>query len=183
MKKVFLAAVTLISVAFVGNANAQTQNTTADVNVNIKLYKVQSISVSTASVDLEYKTESDYTGGVTKEVGDHLNVFSTGGFVVQVKSDGDFMKGSSESIAANSVQVIASDGSKKPTGTLVYAPNLMLSTTKTALITSQKGGSDLKFKISYKGGKGDDYIVDRFKFTDGDPNIYTAKVTYEIVPN
>ncbi|MBX2951614.1 MAG: hypothetical protein KF870_03850 [Leadbetterella sp.] len=181
MKKVFLAAVTLISVAFVGNANAQ--NTTAEVNVNIKLYKVQSISVSTPSVDLEYKTEADYRTGVTTAVNDHLVVFSTGGFIVKVKAESDFMKGSSESIAANTVQVIAADGSKKPTGTLNYADNLMLSTTQAPLITSGKGGADLKFKISYKGGFGDDYIVDRFKNGDGNPNIYTAKVTYEIVPN
>lgn len=181
MKKVFLAAVTLISVAFVGTANAQT--TSADVTVNIKLHKVQSIAVSTSTVDLEYKTESDYRNGVDVALNDHLTVFSTGGFVVKVKTDGDFKKGASETIAANTVQVVADNGTKTPTGTLTYASGLALSTTQTPLITSQKGGSDLKFKVTYKGGKGDDYIVDRFKDSDGNPNIYTAKVTYEIIAN
>lgn len=179
MKRVILAAVTLISVAFVGTANAQTS---ANVTVNINLHKVQSISVSAASVNLDYQSENDYLNGVTTEMADHLIVFSTGGFVVKVKSGDDFKKGS-ESILANTVQVLASNGTKTPTGTVTYAPNLMLSTTATPLITTTKGGSGLKFNVDYIGGKGDAYIVDRFKDSDGNPNVYSATVTYEIVAN
>ena len=182
MKKTILAAVTLISVVFVGTANAQ--STSDVVTVNIKLAKVQSIVINPSQkpVDLEYNNETDYRNGVIKTEADHLTVFSTGGFIVQAKSDGDFKKGS-ESIAANTVTLSAAAGSKEPTGTVTYGEDLGLSTSVLNLITAQKGGFDLKFNVIYKGGKGNDYIVDRFKDGDGNPNVYTAEVTYSIIAN
>src|SRR5690606_12684023 len=74
--------------------NAQDTNTTAgpatgNVTLNVKLYPLQSITVNSTVVDLNYVTADHYKNGVSHDVANHLTVFSTGNFKVTVKSNND----------------------------------------------------------------------------------------------
>src|SRR5690606_14460417 len=97
MKKRFLG-LALVLTAFAANAQDTDQ-----VALNVKLYPIQTIVVNAANVDLEYKTKTDYANGVTVSQGDHLTVYSTGGFTVNVKSETATLTSSLPAAAAESI--------------------------------------------------------------------------------
>lgn len=76
----------LIIVSFfaLGLPTAYAQN----VTLNVKLKPIQTLVVNSRqrTVDLEYNSKEDYKNGVSKTNADHLNIYSTGGFQVNVKS-------------------------------------------------------------------------------------------------
>ena len=117
-KKFFsVAALIICGMVCVSSANANTSSggtspTSEPVTVNIKFTPIQSITVNPdqTTVDLEYKTVTDYANGVSEKRKDHLTVFSTGGFVVSVKSNGNFEKqggSGASSIDASDVTIVA----------------------------------------------------------------------------
>jgi len=184
MKKVFLAAVTLISVAFVGTANAQATETD-NVTVNIRLKPIHTIVVTGNQkiVDLVYDTKEKYNAGVSSTQTDHLTIFSTGGFVVNVKS-GKFVNsatGSTPIDDQDAVKVQATNSSGNDLS--VTSPTVTLSTSDQPFITSSLGGRDKKFSVTYSGAGGDAYLNKYDKdFTSEDgKNVYKATVTYTIV--
>ncbi len=181
MKRVILAAVTLISVAFVGTANAQTPASTT-VTVNIKLKPIHTIQVTGDDVvDLVYDSELKYANGVPSSKADQLSIFSTGAFEVKVKSTEFTNTGGAETIDANTVKVTASKGSGN-TLTLTAAPTVELSGSDQLFIESAKGGRDLKFNVNYEGKGGDAYINKYSKnYNTPAENIYTATVTYTLM--
>ena len=182
MKKVFLAAVTLISVAFVGNVNAQGTSSSDVVTVNIKLKPIHTILVNSGqkTVDLTYTTRENYSNGVGVDQADHLEIFSTGAFEVRVKTNGNFESGQ-RSIDASSVTVTPSNG----TGNIVLSPNysaVTLDNSDKQIVNSDKGGRDMKVSINYKGAGSDAYLIDKFTKTAGvAENVFTADVTYTIL--
>lgn len=183
MKKVILAAVTLISVAFVGTANAQTASDNVIVNIKLRPIHTLVVNVSQKPVDLVYTTKNDYNTGVNSgALSDHLTVFSTGGFVVNVKSGGDFTHtASGEKIDAESVSVLAANGTAAPAGgTLTYTEQ-SLSVTEKEIIKSTVGGRDKNFNVTYKAAGADAYINKFDKDRGASENVYTATVTYTIL--
>ena len=183
MKKVFLAAVTLISVAFVGTANAQTP-ASATVTVNIKLTPIHTIQVTgDQSVDLVYNSEAKYSSGATSMKNDQLQIFSTGAFEVKVKSTAFDNTGGQQTstIDASTVKVTASRGTGNNLS-LSTPPTVALSSGEQTFIESTVGGRDLKFNVNYEGAGGDAYINKYSKYYNAPAeNVYTATVTYTLM--
>lgn len=182
-----IAALILCGLVCVANVNANTGGTSAQSNpvtVNIKFKPIQSIVVNEAqkTVDLVYGTKEDYANGVSRKMDDHLEVFSTGGFVVSVASNGNFKNNvatdNAEDIDASDVQIIAEKGTGAKDAT--FTP-VNLKESGQALIASDKGGNSLKYNITYNNQAGADHAyIDKY-FHGNAETVYTAQVTYTIV--
>ena len=142
--------------------------------VNIKLNPMQAILVNGAEVNLLYTTLDDYNEGVETTMTNHLTVYSVGGFVVKVKSDGDFKNGSN-SIPASHVKITATAAEGSPD----TFSEVELSTTATALITSSTGGFEKKYDVKYSNK----LAGDAFAYAGKEGGTYKAVVTYNIAPN
>ena len=66
--------------------NSIALNAQSEVTLNIKLHPIQTLVINQAKVDINYSTKEDYTNGVTIQEPEHITVYSTGGFTVQVKA-------------------------------------------------------------------------------------------------
>jgi hypothetical protein len=142
--------------------------------VNIKLNAMQAILVNDLEVNLVYTTLDDYNQGVDTLMQNHLTVYSVGGFIVNVKSDGDFMNGSN-SISAGDVIITATAAGDSP-GT--FDP-VTLSTSETPLITSTTGGFEKYYNVNYSNI----LAGQAFAYANLEEGTYTAEVTYEIIAN
>lgn len=178
----FLFAGALIAASLFSVNSVMAQTTTSDkgtTNVNIKFSPIQTITVNGASVLIEYKTENDYNNGVSKTMDEHLTVFSTGAFNVQVKANSNFIRSEENDF------ISASDVKIRPTALDDYKgvseQKLEVGSYKT-IITSDKGGRDISFDITYDNteGRGDKYI-DKYHKDDTKDNTFTATVEYLIV--
>lgn len=140
----------------------------ATTTLTITLNAIQSISVNTKDVRLIYNTVSDYTDGVkTGWIADHLKVFSTGGYVVNVNylpTAGGYMENYNQIF--NQVVVNVEGGASR---------NLSLNPIE--LIGSNKGDFNKFYRVNYTAGK--NYA----EFTKAkESRIVQATVTYTIVP-
>ncbi len=171
MKQFLIAAAGLFAFA---NANAQ------NVTLNVKLKQIQTLVVNTSQkvVNLEYVTKDDYVNGVTSVNPDHLNIYSTGGFQVKVKSANAAMQNGGKSIQANTIQIKATAGSEAVNGAQ-YSQNVQLSANESTLVTSTTGGVNKKISIEYKGAGANAYL-DNY-VAGQDPTVYTTELTYTIV--
>lgn len=177
-----IAALIICGLVCVNSVKAQTSG---DVTVSIKFTPIQSIVVNPAqeTVDLVYAKKDDYFNGVSEKMVDHLTVFSTGGFVVNVKSDGDFKRGDgTKYIPAGNMKIMVENGTDTKTGKFTTQS---LSTSDLPVITAKKGGNELKYNVTYDNkiaGSSYNYI-NRYIHNDSPESVYTAKVTYTIVTN
>lgn len=182
-----IAAFIICGMVCVNSVKAEGTPTNSDqVTVNLKFKPVQSIVVNSAQeiVNLEYAKEDDYLNGVSKKMEDHLTVFSTGGFVVNVKSDGDFKRGDGTMvIPAGDMKITVENGTDNTETADFTTQNL--STSDLPVITANKGGNELKYNVTYDNktaGSSYNYI-NRYIHNDSPESVYTAKVTYTIVTN
>ena len=149
------------------NLSAQTSDR---VNLSIILRPVQSIVINQSQKDVEliYDTEDKYKDGVISINPDHLRVFSSGGFAVQVASkapDIDGLNLADVSITADAV---------KPNPNYTFTP-ITLSQNPSDLIVSGRGGRDLLFNVEYRGVGSDAYLDKEYKS-------YSIEVEYTILP-
>ena len=147
--------------------NAQTSD---GVNLSIILRPVQSIVINQSQKDIEliYDTEAKYNSGVPSVQPEHLRVFSSGGFAVQVASkapDIDGLNLADVSITADAV---------KPNPNYIFTP-ITLSQNPSDLIVSGRGGRDLLFNVEYRGAGSDAYLDKEYKS-------YSVEVEYTILP-
>lgn len=176
-----IAALIICGLVCVNSVKAQTQ-TSDNVTVNIKFRPVQSIMVNPAAhhqiVDLVYATKDDYAYGVTAERNNHLEIFSTGGFIVTANTDGDFTRTAGGFISAANVILKATEGTDTSIGSFT---EVALSTNPETLITADEGGTALKYNVTYDNtaGAGNNYI-NNYIHPDSPESVYTAKVTYTI---
>lgn len=175
MKQIILTV--LFSTLFSSVAFAQ-----ATATLNVKLYPIQTIMIGGENtINLEYKTKDNYSNGVTENVDNHLVVYSTGGFAVNVKSDTEnlvYTKDDfSSSIDASTINLIPSLGQDNQLSNASLSA-VTLSNSTTNLISSQVGGTDLKFNVAYVGKGNNDYINKYYNVES--PNVYTTTVTYTI---
>jgi hypothetical protein len=140
--------------------------------VNIKLNPMQAIVVNPNEVNLEYTTLENYNQGVETTMTNHLTVYSVGGFIVKVKSDGDF-KNESNSIPASDVKISATAAG----GSFDTSSQVELSTDATALITSSTGGFEKKYDVKYSNK----LAGEAFAYAGKEGGDYKAIVTYEII--
>lgn len=171
MKNLIIASFILLGLSTV---NAQ------NVTLNVKLKPIQTLVVNAnqKTVDLEYSSKDDYKDGVTSTNTDHLNIYSTGGFQVKVKSASASMANGNKKIEANSIQIAASAGSEAIAGA-TYSSNVKLSTAESTLVSSTVGGVDKKITIAYKGAGANAYL-DNY-IAGQNPTVYTTELTYTII--
>ena len=180
MKK--LAFILTIFCALVsGIAFAQVGSKTASATLNVKLYPIQTIVIGgDNTVNLEYKSEKDYLNGVTSNMNNHLIVYSTGGFAVKVKSENEnlvFTKdGTTDKIDVNTINLVATLGTGNQSGSTFSA--VTLDKSDKPLISSQVGGTDLKFNVASSGLGNNDYVNKYYNVEK--PTVYTTTVTYTI---
>ncbi|RRJ93583.1 hypothetical protein [Flavobacterium macacae] len=154
--------------------NAQT------ATLNVKLKPIQTLTVNTAqqTVNLEYVTTADYQDGVTALKQDHLSVYSTGGFQVQVKSAEAAMQTGTKTMQVSTIKIKAAAGSDA-VGNASYAPAISLSNQETTLLSSSNGAVNKKINVEYKGA-GDNAYIDNY-IAGQNPTAYTTTLTYTIV--
>lgn len=170
MKKI-LSLVILFTVAML---NAQ------NVNLSIKLNPIQTITVNSLQrdVELEYTSENDYDNGVSSLNSDHLKIYSTGGFQVNVRSALTTLTNGNKSINANSIQIKAYAGSNA-IDNAIYHQNVSLTSTESAIVSSTTGGANKTFNIEYKGAGSDQYINNYIAGQSA--TFYTTEVMYTII--
>ena len=184
MKKIILVALFAISASVI-SANAQESKNFDNVTLNIKLHPIHTLVVNQAAdqkiVDLEYKTTENYASGVTARRENHLNVYSTGGYEIKVKSSGSELvtntAGPRGNINANTVQILAANGSNAQDGAQ-YTPQ-PLSATQSTIISATNGGIDRNYSIEYKGSGANAYL--NHYVAGQNPTVYTTTVTYTII--
>ncbi len=182
MKKV-LSLIAVVTVAlFAGKVNAQ--STSDQVTLNIKLNPVYTLVVDGGqkTVDLVYSTRDNYGNGVSETKANHLVVYSTGGFEVKVKVAGDFTATGGKTIAANTVSVLASNGDLDANNPITPSySDVSLSTADTRLLSSDQGGVDHKFNVTYKGADNHAYVNKYISGAGGATSVYTSTLTYTIL--
>src|SRR5690606_4856429 len=151
---------------------------TADANLSVTINPIQSIKVNNADVALSYSSTDDYKNGVTGKMHDHLTVYSTGAFQVNVQAS-DLASSGTEIIAASSITVTAATGSTRGLASIESEGPVELPITAASLIfSSNEGAVDRNVNVTYKGAGGDDYLNKYFK--RGSNNVYKTVVTYSI---
>lgn len=166
-------------------ANAQTSDV---ATLNIILKPVQTITVNTKTVDLVYDDKSKYSSGVTLEMKDHLQVFSSGGFEVLVKSKDAQIKnnlgpgtGGNDQIESSGITVTATKGTSTNAGATFAAIGAVpLLHTDQVLFGSNMGGISEKYTVTYKGAGADKYVGKHYDGTTGYTK-YSTDVTYSII--
>lgn len=177
MKKVILFA----AILFAGVSVASAQTNPNETTLNVRLYPIQTLVVNPIqnNVNLDYKTTDNYSKGVASLQQDHLKIYSTGAFIVQVASStNDIVRvGGTETISASTLKVKAEVGTTNPLSGQTLA-EVGLSTTATNLINSGTGGVDKNFNITYSGLDLNGYVNNYFD--NENPTVYTTTVTYTI---
>ncbi len=184
--KTFLitALIILSGILNVNSVFAQDTKNTDNVTLNIILKPIQTIQVNLdpdqKKVDIVYSEIGDYKNGVSEFRENHLQVFSTGGFVVTVKSDSDNLtsENNTNTIDAKDITVIAAREPDDDRNEVFK--EVALGSSEGTLIVSDKGGRDLKYNVTYNNelGGGDKYL--NF-YVNNANNIFTTEVTYTII--
>ena len=174
----FVSALILFGLATVNSVKAEDNDV---VTVNLKFQPIQSIVVNPdqKTVDLLYATTANYANGVSAEMLDHLEVFSTGGFIVQANTGGDFTRVGGGTIPASDVILKATQGTGTSIGSV---SDVSLSTTPTTLISATEGGTALKYNVTYDNttAGGSNNYINNYINPDSPESVYAATVTYTI---
>ena len=170
MKKLIIASFIVL-----GLSTVQAQN----VTLNVKLNPIQTLVVNNGqTVNLEYSSKDHYKNGVTFTNNDHLNIYSTGGFQVKVKSATASLNNGTKNIEAKSILLTATAGTDGITSA-TYSKNVELSTAEALLVSSTIGGVNKNISVAYKGAGGDAYVNNYIAGQTA--TVYTTELTYTIV--
>ena len=158
MKRLF--TITLFCIMLFSMQAQQSDN----VTLNIILRPIQNITVNPLqkTVDLIYDSAEKYEQGDSSRQTEHLEIFSSGGFAVQVSGTSFEMDGDIK-IIADPVQ---------PNPTYSFTP-VDLNQTPTDLIIGGRGGRQ-KFNVTYDNSGGAN------KYFDKEYKTYTSEITYTI---
>lgn len=178
MKKITLVFALLLTFVTI-QISAQTE---AEANLTVKLNKIQSITVLSPNVVIELATAEDYKNGITKTVNNHLNVFSTGGYIVRVSSaqtnltntNGKTLAVDNISISANGSGAVANPVVLQNPATGIQAPILIESATST---------SGTNYNVSYIAAGNEANYVAAFDTAGPDDLDFKVDVLYTIETN
>ena len=168
-------------------ANAQTTPGTpqsAEATLNVKLYPIQTIIVNplNKTVNLEFTSVTEYANGVDQDQEDHLQVYSTGGFQINVKALGNLTSSGAGTIDLADIKVTASPGTTNAltdTAAGTYK-SVDLTTANQLLVDNAVGGINKSINVNYAALGGATYVD---KYINGqNPTVYTTEVTYTISP-
>ena len=178
MKKLVIASLVVLC-----GITAQAQNSD-NVTLNVRLNPIQTLVVNSLqkTVDLDYTTKQHYNDGVSSRQENHLNIFSTGGFEVKVKSGGSELTnqgaGPNGNIAAATVKLTALAGTQNALADAQYNQDVVLSATEGVIASSTKGARDKNIDIQYAAA-GNDAYLDKY-VANQTPTTFTTTVTYTI---
>lgn len=180
MKKVVIASLVMLM-----GITTQAQTNTDNATLNVRLNPIQTLVVNPAqeTVNLDYTTTNHYSTGVSSKQENHLNVFSTGGFEVKVKSSSAELTNASTAgpngnINASTIQIVASQGKEQALANADYKSAVTLSTTEGVLVSSTKGARDKNIDIEYKAA-GNDAYLDHY-VANQTPTVFSTSVIYTI---
>ncbi|MCQ4036121.1 hypothetical protein [Kaistella montana] len=180
-KSIFIFSV--IATLFSLTVNAQA---TSVATLNVNLYPIQTIVVNPTqtTVNLDYKTTSDYANGVNLDQKDHLEVYSTGAFAVSVKSSSTQLTNSTfsaDNINSSDITITPKPGTTNPlTGATLTPKQLSTSTTVgQEIISSDLGANNATFNINYAAKGDSDNYINKYHNAQN-PTVYTTTVTYTI---
>ncbi len=164
--------------------NCSAQSNSDNVSINIRFLPVQTITVnpSQKSVELVYATAEDYERGVSAEYNNHLAVFSNGGFQVNVAANNvDFIEQSGDRVLPVSDLIVKASNSSENSSVYDFS-DVMLSTAQTTLISSNDGGRDLRYNITYDNSAAgsDGTYKSKYSTTGNSESIFSVEVTYTI---
>lgn len=175
MMKRFIQII-LFYIISIGFAFGQSDN----VTLNIRLFPIQIIEVNPLQelIYLDYETTADYANGVELEQPDHLNMFSTGGFVVKVSSqEANLTSENGEVIPASDIIITPRQGILNPLIGAAFS-SVNLSSEATTIISNNTGGMNKTFGIHYQA-KGNNEYVDKYIDT-GSPAVFSSNIVYSI---
>lgn len=150
------------------------------VTLNIRLFPIQIIEVNPSQevIYLDYETTADYANGVQLEQPDHLNMYSTGGFVVKVSSsDVNMTAEGGEVIPVSDIMITPMVGIQNPLIGAAFSP-ATLSNEATTIITNNTGGINKTFGIHYQA-KGNNEYVDKYVDMEN-PTVFSTNIVYSI---
>ena len=189
-KFLFVGALIAASLFSVNSVMAQTNSTTAtdQVVVNLKFKPIMSITVNPTDneVDLTYADIADYSEGKTSGLlTNHINIYSTGGFEVKVKADGNFTRTGGGEISVGDVLIVATGtGASDTSDNSVYAAKQSLKATVEGetLVTKATGGVNINYNVEYDNtaAGGSNNYINKYIFADGAESVYSTTVTYTI---
>lgn len=170
----------LLTALFAKNLTAQSEGAAV---LNIVLHPVQTLMINAAdqTVNLEYRTREDYSSGVSLNKENHLQIYSTGGYVIRIKTADPRLQSTANiaaAIDAGDITVTASKGTTIGYESFISAP-VLLSTSYVELISSAVGASKA-FNINYTA-KGDNKYLNLFT-KNQNPTVYSTQVVYSIEP-
>ena len=177
MKKLVIASLVVLC-----GISAQSQ--TDNVTLNVRLNPIQTLVVNSLqkTINLDYTTKEHYNQGVSLKQENHLNIFSTGGFEVKVKSGGSELTnqgaGPNGNIAAATVKLTALAGTQNALADAQYNQDVVLSATEGVIASSTKGARDKNIDIQYAAA-GNDAYLDKY-VANQTPTTFTTTVTYTI---
>lgn len=163
--------------------------TSDKVTVNLIFKPIQSIQVnpSQKTVNFEYSSPGDYMNGLlgekTQTFDDHLTVYHSGGFQVDVQSSGFLNSGNLLDETEDHVTITATNGTDNDRSDYIFVNNFSLNKNQSStFITSPGGGMGLKFHVAYTHNDSETNRAKYIDLTTGEvTTVYTAEVTYTIV--
>lgn len=153
------------------------QSSSGSVKLSVVLSQVQSLTVneSQSAVSLDFTKKEDFRNGVDIREPNHLNVFSSGRFVVKVSTRGDLMSPDNRVIPASTIAVtpVASGGfTAIPGMTTADQVHLSAAESRTIIKSPVHGTTATSFDVLYHAsGEG---------YAQMDNGTYTATVIYTI---
>ena len=166
-----------------GDGAGATDSNEGTVTLNVHLYPIQTLVVKNhQTVTLEYKTKNDYANGVNSGVlAKHIEVYSTGGFQVKARANNANLvgeKGNTNVIDTKGITLTPANGENLLNVGKLNGVTLD-GTTDVVIISSEAGGVDQTFDMTYAAAGSNTYIN---KYINSEnPTKYTADITYTIV--
>lgn len=148
-----------------------------NATLNVVLADVRSIKLNPAqtTVQLNFNNASDYQNGVLLNQAAHLEVTSTGGFQVKVKSSGVSLQNGTNTIPVSTITLVPSLSSGY-TDMGASFNTVTLSPTQQQMITTPNGSARVVFDVRYGASGGQPYI-------DKPAGTYVTTITFSIEPS
>jgi hypothetical protein len=169
---------------FLGSTQMLQAQTSANATLNVVLSDVRSIKVNPAqaTVTLNFANVTDYNNGVSSTQNAHLEVTSTGGYIIKVKSSTPNLVNGTNQIPVNTVTLTPLQSSGGAVGTSTSAVGrastlipVNLGATATTIISSTDGATKIFYDMTYRASGGAPYI-------NKASGTYTTTITYTIEP-
>ena len=172
-KKVFCTIATAAGLLMGHAAMGQASD---NLTLNVVLADVRSIRLNPAqtTVQLQFANVTDYQNGVSLDEPAHIEVTSTGGYQVKVKSSGASLQNGVNTIPVSTITLTPTLSSGFADAGVAFQ-TVTLSSTEQQMITTPNGSSRIVFDVQYRASGGQPYI-------DKPAGTYVTTLTFSIEP-